>query len=132
MRIDWKAFQKKEALPSECGDPFYGIITISKVKDVINDVDYFHALDRLSLAKEINKRAEHKIKCFLQVNVSGEASKHGIALEDVDQFIDDLKKYDKIEIVGLMTMAPLTDDEVYIRSLFKQLRLKKKKYNDSI
>ena len=32
--------------------------------------------------------------------------------------------YDKIEIVGLMTMAPLTDDEVYIRSLFKQLRLK--------
>ncbi|CXV08102.1 protein YlmE [Staphylococcus aureus] len=59
------------------------------------------------------------------MNVSGEASKHGIALEDVDQFIDDLKKYDKIEIVGLMTMAPLTDDEAYIRSLFKQLRLKK-------
>lgn len=125
-------FQKKEALPSDAVIHFIGSLQSRKVKDVINDVDYFHALDRLSLAKEINKRAEHKIKCFLQVNVSGEASKHGIALEDVDQFIDDLKKYDKIEIVGLMTMAPLTDDEAYIRSLFKQLRLKKKKYNDSI
>ena len=62
------------------------------------------------------------------MNVSGEASKHGIALEDVDQFIDDLKKYDKIEIVGLMTMAPLTDDEAYIRSSYlNKLRLKKKK-----
>lgn len=69
---------------------------------------------------------------FLASERLGEASKHGIALEDVDQFIDDLKKYDKIEIVGLMTMAPLTDDEAYIRSLFKQLRLKKKKYNNSI
>ena len=118
-------FQKKEALPSDAVIHFIGSLQSRKVKDVINDVDYFHALDRLSLAKEINKRAEHKIKCFLQVNVSGEASKHGIALEDVDQFIDDLKKYDKIEIVGLMTMAPLTDDLSYIKNLFKELRHKR-------
>ena len=98
MRIDWKAFSKERSITIRCGDPFYRIITISKVKDVINDVDYFHALDRLSLAKEINKRAEHKIKCFLQVNVSGEASKHGIALEDVDQFIDDLKNMTKSKL----------------------------------
>ena len=38
-----------------------------------------------------------------------------------------LKNMTKIEIVGLMTMAPLTDDEAYIRSLFKQLRLKKRR-----
>ena len=77
---------------------FIGSLQSRKVKGVINDVDYFHALDRLSLAKEINKRAEHKIKCFLQVNVSGEASKHGIALEDVDRFIDDLKNMTKSKL----------------------------------
>lgn len=53
------------------------------------------------------------------MNVLGEVFKYGIVLEDVDQFIDDLKKYDKIEIVGLMMMVLLIDDEVYIRSLFK-------------
>ena len=104
--------EKKESLPSD-------------VKYIINEVDYFHALDRLSLAKEINKRANHVIKCFLQVNVSGEESKHGIALEEVNQFINQIKEYENIQIIGLMTMAPLTDDLSYIRNLFKELRHKR-------
>ena len=63
---------------------------------------------------------------FLQVNVSGEASKHGIALEDADQFIDDLKKYGQNRNCRFNDDGnSLTDDEAYIRSLFKQLRLKK-------
>ena len=76
-------------------------------------------LDRLSLAKEINKRANHVIKCFLQVNVSGEESKHGIALEEVNQFINQIKEYENIQIIGLMTMAPLTDDLSYIKIYLK-------------
>ena len=71
--------EKKEALPKDAVLHFIGSLQSRKVKDVINDVDYFHALDRMSLAKEINKRAEHTISCFLQVNVSGESSKHGIS-----------------------------------------------------
>ncbi len=76
-------------------------------------------LHRLSLAKEINKRANHVIKCFLQVNVSGEESKHGIALEEVNQFINQIKEYENIQIIGLMTMAPLTDDLSYIKIYLK-------------
>ena len=79
----------------------------------------------MSLAKEINKRANHVIKCFLQVNVSGEESKHGIALEEVNQFINQIKEYENIQIIGLMTMAPLTDDLSYIKNLFKELRHKR-------
>lgn len=79
----------------------------------------------MSLAKEINKRANHVIKCFLQVNVSGEESKHGIALEEVNQFINQIKEYENIQIIGLMTMAPLTDDLSYIKNLFKELRQKR-------
>ena len=54
-----------------------GSLQRRKVKDVINYVDYFHALDSVKLAAEIQKRANKPIKCFLQVNVSKEESKHG-------------------------------------------------------
>ncbi|AGZ26511.1 YggS family pyridoxal phosphate enzyme [Staphylococcus pasteuri SP1] len=117
--------EKKEALPDDAVLHFIGSLQSRKVKDVINDVDYFHALDRMSLAKEINKRAEHKISCFLQVNVSGESSKHGISLDEVNAFIEEIKQFENIKIVGLMTMAPYTDDNAYIQLLFRKLRTKR-------
>lgn len=117
--------EKKEALPKDAVLHFIGSLQSRKVKDVINDVDYFHALDRISLAKEINKRAEHTISCFLQVNVSGESSKHGISLDEVNAFIEEIKQFENIKIVGLMTMAPYTDDNAYIQSLFRKLRTKR-------
>ena len=116
---------KKEALPDDIVMHFIGSLQTRKVKEVINEIDYFHALDRLKLAKEINKRAEHKIKCFVQVNVSGEESKQGVALKDVNTFIETLEQYENLEVVGLMTMAPLTDDESYIKSLFQSLKNKR-------
>ncbi len=117
--------EKKAALPDDVTMHFIGSLQSRKVKDVINEVDYLHALDRKSLAKEINKRAEHEIKCFVQVNVSGEASKHGVALEEVQSFIEMLEAYEHIRVVGLMTMAPYTDDTAYLKSIFKQLKHKR-------
>jgi len=101
---------------------FVGTLQTRKVRDVINKIDYLHSLDRLSLAEEINKRADKKVKCFVQVNVAEEVSKHGLAKEDVIEFIKQISVYDKIEIVGLMTMAPLAADEMVIRSCFSKLR----------
>ncbi|MCI2773275.1 YggS family pyridoxal phosphate-dependent enzyme [Staphylococcus petrasii] len=117
--------EKKKALPDDVTMHFIGSLQSRKVKEVINEIDYLHALDRLSLAKEINKRADHVISCFVQVNVSGEESKHGIALDEVNDFIQQLQQYSNIKVVGLMTMAPYTEDSDYIRQLFKQLRLKR-------
>ena len=93
-----------------------------KVRDVINEVDYFHALDRDSLAKEIEKRAEKEVNCFVQVNVSGEESKHGLTAEETVEFIKSLEQYSKIKVVGLMTMAPFVDDEDVLRNCFRKLR----------
>ncbi|MDE8688333.1 YggS family pyridoxal phosphate-dependent enzyme, partial [Streptococcus gordonii] len=59
-----------------------GTLQRIKVNEVINYVDYFHALNSLKLAEEFEKRAEHTIKCFLQVNVSGEESKHGFSVDE--------------------------------------------------
>lgn len=116
---------KKAALPDDVTMHFIGSLQSRKVKEVINDIDYLHALDRESLAKEISKRATHTIKCFVQVNVSEEQSKHGLTLEEVIPFIQQLEHYDHIQVVGLMTMAPYTDDEAQLKDIFKQLKLKR-------
>lgn len=101
---------------------YIGSLQTRKVKEVINKITYLHSLDRLSLAEEIEKRATAPVKCFVQVNVSGEDSKHGINAEDALSFIESLKDFTKIQVVGLMTMAPNTEDESIIRSVFKQLK----------
>ncbi|MCJ0916451.1 YggS family pyridoxal phosphate-dependent enzyme [Mammaliicoccus sciuri] len=119
--------EKKKHLPDDAIMHFIGSLQTRKVKDIINEIDYLHALDRLKLAKEIEKRAENVVKCFVQVNVSGEESKHGMSPDDVIPFIQELKDFKHIEIVGLMTMAPLTEDKIKLRQYFNQLRLLKEK-----
>lgn len=101
---------------------FIGTLQTRKVRNIIDKVKYIHSLDRLSLAKEINKRAKGQINCFVQVNVSGEESKHGIMPAEVIPFIEQLSGYQNIVIVGLMTMAPHTDDEHILRSCFQKLK----------
>ncbi|MCL1990559.1 MAG: YggS family pyridoxal phosphate-dependent enzyme [Defluviitaleaceae bacterium] len=101
---------------------FIGTLQTRKVRDVINKIDYLHSLDRLSLADEIQKRTDQKVNCFVQVNVSEETSKHGLKKEDVIDFLKQLANHDKIKIVGLMTMAPDTDDTMVIRRCFSTLR----------
>lgn len=56
---------------------FVGRLQTRPVRKIINQIDYLHSLDRMSLIKEVNKRAEQPVKCFLQVNVSGEEQKAG-------------------------------------------------------
>lgn len=101
---------------------FIGNLQSRKVKDIINQIDYLHSLDRMSLAKEIQKRANHPVNCFVQVNVSNEDTKSGILPEETMHFIDSLRKYDKIHVVGLMTMAPNIEDEEVLRKVFRDLK----------
>lgn len=105
-----------------------GTLQRRKVKDVINLVDYFHALDSVKLAQEISKRAEHPIKCFLQVNISEETSKHGLRLEEVDDALAEMANLPNLELVGIMTMAPLVASrqeisEIFAKAKSLQLRL---------
>jgi len=101
---------------------YIGTLQSRKVKDVIGLIDYLHSLDRMSLAKEIQKRADQPVNCFIQVNVSGEDSKSGFSPEEVPAVIESLKEFDKVHVVGLMTMAPNTEDETLLRATFKGLK----------
>ncbi|AGT31447.1 hypothetical protein M493_05745 [Geobacillus genomosp. 3] len=106
---------------------FIGTLQSRKVKEIIDKVDYIHSLDRLSLAKEIEKRAVRPVKCFVQVNVSGEATKHGLSPDETVPFIEQLRSFSHIEVVGLMTMAPHIEDEAVLRTCFRQLRALKER-----
>ena len=120
-----KFLLKKQALADfpELTWHFIGNLQRRKVKSIVNEIDYLHSLDNLSLAGEIQKRAQRELKCFVEVNVSGEESKHGIPVAEVASFIAALAGYDKIKVVGLMTMAPLASTVSEQRELFSQLRI---------
>ena len=96
-----------------------GTLQRRKVKEVIPVVDCFHALAALKLAQEIQKRTDHVVKCFLQVNISGEESKHGFSKEELLELLPELAKLDQIEYVGLMTMAPFEADSDELKGIFK-------------
>lgn len=62
------------------------------------------------------------MKCFVQVNISEESTKSGLDPSKVVNFIKGLSKYDKIEVVGLMTIAKLTFDDVLLENYFIRMR----------
>ena len=93
-----------------------------KVKQIVNQIQYFHAIDRLSIMEEIDKRLDSPLKCFLEVNVSGEESKHGFTTEEVVEAFEVAKQYTNIDIIGLMTMAPFDASEEEIRQYFHELK----------
>lgn len=100
---------------------FIGSLQTRKVKQIIDKVDFIHSLDRVSLAEEIEKRAIKPVRCFLQLNVSGEESKHGFTKESALSFLKQAD-FKQIEIVGLMTMAPITENEDDLHEIFHTLK----------
>ena len=122
-RVD-KLLEKKMALEDFPSIKWHliGNLQRRKVKSIINEIDYFHALDSFKLAEEIQKRSVKQISCFVEVNITGEESKHGFKSEEVIDFIHQLASFDKIKIIGLMTMAPLDASEQVLRDVFSKLK----------
>ncbi|KIL41759.1 hypothetical protein SD70_05190 [Gordoniibacillus kamchatkensis] len=122
----WQDVQPKwEALHERGTWHFIGHLQTNKVKDVVGKFAYIHSLDRLSLAKEIEKKAAGLgivQNCFVQVNVSGEESKQGLPPQELADFAGQLRDMPHIRVVGLMTMAPLELEAEATRPVFRALR----------
>lgn len=102
-----------------------GHLQSNKVKYIIDKVNLIHSLDRLSLAKEINKRALQANltkDVLIQVNVAEEDSKFGLKVEKVIPFIESILRFESIRVKGLMTMAPFTNNPNEVRFVFRDLR----------
>jgi len=111
---------------------FIGHLQSRKVKTVVPLVDFIHSIDKMKTLKKVNTEAEKldkKQKVLIEVNISGEESKFGINPDDLYSFLKESLGFKNIEIVGLMTMAPLTDDFERIREIFRRLRILRDKSN---
>ena len=116
--------QKIDALGSRVRYHMIGNLQSNKVKYIYNDVVLIHSLDRPSLAKEIQKRGcetDHVVHCLLEVNIGDEASKGGLAYDQVLPFLESIVDYSHLKVDGLMTVAPNVDDEAYLRKLFRKM-----------
>jgi PLP dependent protein len=105
---------------------FIGHLQSRKVKAVVPIVEYIHSCDSLDIIKEISNCASAigKLqKVMIEVNISGEESKYGLQPQELSGLIRNALGFKNIRICGLMTMAPLCDDEILIRQVFKSLRL---------
>lgn len=102
-----------------------GHLQRNKVRRVLPLFDMIHSVDSLRLAQELSKeaeRADRDVDGLLQVNASGEATKGGLNVEDGVDAIGAITELPRLRIHGLMTMAPLTDDEAVLRSTFARTR----------
>ncbi len=102
-----------------------GHLQRNKVKKVVGHVDFIHSVDSERLAAEIERVAaplEVVQKVLLEVNVSGEGSKYGIAPEEAQRLAESLASMKYVALRGLMTMAPIVDDAEKTRPLFAALR----------
>ncbi|MDR1834748.1 MAG: YggS family pyridoxal phosphate-dependent enzyme [Fusobacteriaceae bacterium] len=114
---------------------FIGNLQKNKVKYIIEDVQLIHSVNSLGLAAEIDRQAGakgRKVDVLLEVNVSGEESKEGYSIKNLENELERLTKLQNIHIIGLMTMAPLTENETEIRNCFGGLRKLTAELNKSV
>ena len=102
-----------------------GRLQTNKVKDIIDMVCMLHSLDRIELAREVDRRARQHgrvIPALVQVNIAGEEQKGGMPVEEVEHFLREMKHYPNIHVEGLMAIMPLAAPEEELDRLFGEMR----------
>ena len=102
-----------------------GHLQRNKVRQALQHFDYFHSLDSLRLAREIEKEAgriERVVPVLLQVSIAGEEQKHGADSVEALDLASEIQAMPHLRLDGLMAMAPITADPEDVRPLFRQLR----------
>lgn len=117
--------ERAEQLPPEIRWHLIGHLQRNKVKLVLPRTTLIHSVDSLRLLERISEvAAEQSLRprVLLEVNVSGEDSKDGLPVAELTSQWDALQAVPNVDVVGLMTMAPLTDDPTAARPVFRALR----------
>jgi pyridoxal phosphate enzyme (YggS family) len=98
-----------------------GHLQTNKAKKAVQLFDVIQSVDSLKLAHEISRHAEtenRNIECYVQVNCSGEDQKFGAPPEECLELLRKISGLPRINLTGLMTIGPLTEDESRIRNAF--------------
>lgn len=125
-----EALNKMIYTPTDCCWHFIGSLQKNKVKKVLEKFSVIHSVDSLDLAEKIS---EVSCECnlfpriFLQVNTSGEPSKHGMNPENCFRLFGEFLQLKNLKIRGLMTMAPFVEESSIVRQTFADLRILKER-----
>ncbi len=115
---------KMDLLPKDIKWHLIGHLQRNKVRYIVDRVYLIHSVDSLRLAEEISQEAEKRgitVNILIEVNVAGETSKYGTAIEEAEQLVIQASMLPGIRIRGLMTIAPLTENAEDNRSHFVKL-----------
>lgn len=121
-----EAQHKIENFPHEACWHFIGTLQKNKVRKVIGCFVLIHSVDTPDLAEKISQCSQEagiETDILIQANTSGEASKHGLSSEEWKKHFEHILNLPSLNIKGLMTMAPLIEDEKAIRNCFAELRI---------
>ncbi len=102
-----------------------GYLQGNKAKYAARLFDMIHSVDRIELARELDRRAKavgNVMKILIEVNISGEGTKSGVPYRDAMQLIRDVASLNNLSVQGLMTMPPWFDDPEDARPYFVALR----------
>lgn len=102
-----------------------GNVQRRKAKEVLRVFDTIDALDRVALAEALQQRceaADTTCRTLLEVNVSGEAQKHGVPPDSVDEVLAHVKTLSRVQVDGLLTMAPYGATDEVLHRVFRTLR----------
>ena len=117
--------EKQKLLPDDIEWHMIGHLQKNKVKYITNFISLIHSLDRISLAKEIDKYAKksnRKIDCLIQLKISSEETKFGLDINHLENFYSEVKEYNNINLVGLMGMASFTQEKEKIIDEFNKIK----------
>ena len=120
-----EAMTKMERLSTLERQPMWhmvGHLQTNKVKTAAQIFDIIHSIDSLRLAEAVSQRAQDIMPVLLQVNVSGEATKSGFSVAELSQAAEEIARLPRLEVKGLMTIAPLVADAEEVRPIFRRLR----------
>lgn len=126
-----EALPKIAAAPTDIRWHLIGTLQKNKVAKAIKNFSLIHSVDTFPLAMKISECSRERgvvTPILLQVNTSGEATKHGLSEEQWQPHVEALVHLPAIRIEGLMTIAPFVEDEKSIRSCFARLRQMRDRY----
>ncbi len=121
-----EAVAKAAELPAAIDWHLIGPLQTNKVRSALRLFSTIHAVDRLRLAQALAEEAERlgrEVACFLEINLAGEASKHGFAPAELLAELVELAALPRLRWLGLMAIPPFADDPEASRPWFRQLRL---------
>ena len=116
---------KYKAIEHKAKWHFIGHLQTNKVKEAVRMFDLIHSVDSLKLAEEISKRAAglpDPKKILIEVKTSEESAKHGVLPEQVLSLIEKIAVLPNIKVMGLMTLAPFTENAEDSRQYFQRVK----------